>query len=70
MPPNYYNGNTITSTNHIHVDLKFVEYTDRTWVGTNQFDEFHNNYEDPQEHNSLNTSSEVQFRIIIIYLKT
>ena len=57
--------NTITSTNHINVGLNFVEDTDRTWVDTNKFDEFHNNYEDSQENTSLNASSEIQFRIII-----
>ena len=63
MAPKYPNNN-ITSTDSINVDLKFVEDTDRTWVDTNKFDEFHNNYEDSQENSSLNTSSEVQFRII------
>ena len=65
MPPNSSNGNTITSTNHINVDLQFVEDTDRAWIDTNKFDEFHNNYEDSQENSSLNTSPEVQFRIRI-----
>ena len=65
MPPNSSNGNTITSTNHINVDLQFVEDTDRAWIDTNKFDEFHNNYEDSQENSSYHTSSEVQFRIII-----
>ena len=65
MPPKSSNGNTITSTNHINDDLKSVEDADRAWADTNKFDEFHNNYEDPQENNSLNTSSEVQFRIRI-----
>ena len=62
MPPKSFNGNTITSTNHINIDLKLAEDTDRTWVYTNKFDEFPNNFEDPQENSSLNTSSEVQFR--------
>ena len=64
MAPTYNNNNKITSTDSINVDSKFVEDTDRTWVYTNNFDDFHNNYEDSQENNSLNTSSEVQFRII------
>ena len=65
MPPKSSNGNTITSTNNINVDLIFVEDADRTWVDKDKIWEFSNDYEDSQENNSLNTSSEVQFRIIM-----
>ena len=65
MAPTSSNNNNITSTNNINVEMNFVEETDRTWVDTNKFDELHNNYGDSQENTSLNTSSEVQFRIII-----
>ena len=64
MPPKSSNGNTITSTNHIDVDSEFVDETDRTWVDKDKFWEFRNDYEEPRENNSLNTSSEVQLRII------
>ena len=62
MAPKSSNGNTVTSTDSINVDLKFVEDTDRTCVDKDKVWEFSNNYEDPQENNSLNTSSEIQFR--------
>ena len=65
MPPNSSNGNTITSTNNIHVDLNFVEDANRTWVDKDKLWEFSNDYEYSQENSSLNTSSEVHFRIII-----
>ena len=65
MAPKSSNGNTVASANSINVDLKFVESTGRTWVDKDPFWEFNNNYEDPQENSSLNTSSEFQFRIII-----
>ena len=35
VAPKSLNGNTITSTNIINVDLTFVEDTDRIWVDTN-----------------------------------
>ena len=65
MAPKSFNNSNITIANRINVDSKFVEDTGRTWVDTNEFDEFHNNYEDSEENSSLNTSSEVQFRVII-----
>ena len=63
MAPKSSNGNTITSTNSIKVDLHFEQDLDRTWVYKNNCDEFHNDYEESQENSSLTTSSEVQFRI-------
>ena len=46
MPPKSSNGNTITSTNSINNDLKFVEDADRTCVDKDKFWEFSNDYED------------------------
>ena len=62
MAPKSSNGNTVTSTDSINVDLKFVEDTDRTCVDKDKVWEFSNNYEDPQENNSLNTSPDIHFR--------
>ena len=63
MAPKSSNGNTITSTNHINVDFKFVEDADKTWVDQDKFWECSNDYEQYQDNISLSTSSEVQFKI-------
>ena len=67
MAPNYSNGNTITGTNNIDVDLKVEQDLDRTWVDTNQSDEFHDDYEESQENSSLNTPSNVKFKVRTTY---
>ena len=64
MAPKSSNNNNVTSTNRIDVDLNFVEDTDITWGDTDKFWEFSNDYDESQEHNSSNTSSDVQFIII------
>ena len=65
MAPKSSNENIITSTNNTDVGLKFEQDVDRTWVDKDKFQELHDDYEEPQENSSLNTSSDVQFRIII-----
>ena len=69
MAPKPSNGNTITSTNRIDVDLKSEQDVDRAWANKNRFDEFHDDYEESQENNSLNTSSDVQFKVRTTYNK-
>ena len=64
-PKSSTHNSNITSTNSINVDFKFAEDADRTWADKAKFWEFSNDYEDSQENSSLNTSSEVHFRIII-----
>ena len=63
MAPKAPNGNTVTSTNSIDVDLKFEQDLGRTWVDKAKFDEFHDDYEESEENHSLNTSSDVQFKV-------
>ena len=62
MAPKSSNGNTITSTNSIDVDEKSEQDVDRTWVDKHRFGEFHDDYEESQENNSLKSSSDVQFK--------
>ena len=49
----------------IDVDLNFTDddIHDRTWVDTDKFPVFHNDYNESQENSSLTESSEVQFRV-------
>ena len=68
VAPKSSNGNPITSTNNIVVDLKSEQDLDRTLVDRNRFPEFRNEYVEPQENSSLNTSTEVQFRVMTTYV--
>ena len=65
MAPKSPNGNSITNTDKVDVDLNFVddEILYRKWVDKDKFPEFHNDYNDSQENSSLTESSEVQFRV-------
>ena len=65
MAPKSSNGNSITNTDKVDVDLNFVddEILYRKWVDKDKFPEFHNDYNDSQENSSLTESSEVQFRV-------
>ena len=67
MAPISSNGTTITNTNNIDLDLQFEQDLDRTWVDTDRFPAFHNDYDELQTHSSLNTSNEVQFRARATY---
>ena len=67
MAPKSSNGNISTSINNIDVDLKSEQDLDRTWVDKDKFDEFHDDYGELQENSSLNTSSDVQFKVRTTY---
>ena len=45
------------------IDGKETKLVVTTWVDKTRFPEFHNDYNDPQENNSLSNSSEVKFKV-------
>ena len=54
MAPKSSNGNSITNTDKVDVDLNFVddEILYRKWVDKDKFPEFHNDYNESQENSS------------------
>ena len=67
MASKYDNGNAITSTHIIDVVLKSEQDLDRSWVDKDEFDEFHDDYEELQENSSLNASPNVEFKVRTTY---
>ena len=65
MAPKSSNRNSIKNTDKVDVDLNCTDddIHNRTWVDTDKFPEFHNDYNESQENSSLTESSEVQFRV-------
>ena len=63
MATKYPNQNTINNIDNVDVSLQFEQDENVTCVYKDDFPEFQNDYDESQEHSSLNKSSRVQFRV-------